>query len=781
MCSILRVTVMIKRILFLLVLLLVLISSAGSIQASDVNGTDVASLNFSEDMNLQINDDVKLSDDFEVSDDSLSEKNQTKLISPTTEMYYNGTYEVTLIDSSANESLAYRGIIFSINDIEYYANTDSNGVAGIRLNLTPGTYLTSAYFPGDDNFQPSNNLSGEFKVLTTIKASDVTKYYKASKNYQATFLDSHGSPLKSTSVTITLNGKKYTRKTDGKGVATLAVDLKPGTYRITATNPVTGEQSTTSFRILTTVTASDLKKVKGDSRKFTAKFLKSNGNALANKYVKIKVNTKTYTVKTNSKGKASLALNNLKKGTYKVISYNKDGLSATNTVRIYNIATTKLTTSSYTFLPNDTKTITVKLTTSLNDDSNSGKVIRIKIADKNYYKKTDSKGIAKLDVKSVKKGIYTVEYRYSGTKFIKSSQSKNQLTIFDTNQSSLSIKGTSRFGYGAGTSLKVCLTAGGVPLSKRAVTFTIEGIKHTGTTDNDGIVSVPVELKIGSYTIDVEAESKFRIDGTSKSFSIEVFQRAPSKLAWKSGTSYKDSSQSFKVLLTNSEGKAISGGKIELTIDGETYSGKTASNGYATIKTSVALGKYDVSVEFLGSNDYLPTSTSKSINVQLSTFKGGVNERSSASGLGAYLKSTKNCPVNNAKIKSLVNSLTKGLTDDIDKAKAIFNYVRDNIVYDYYYDSHKGAVGTLKAESANCVDQAHLLVCMYRTAGFKARYVHGTCVFSDGTFGHVWTQVLIGKTWVVGDPISYKNSLGKIKNWNVNSYRLHGRYLSLPF
>jgi hypothetical protein len=72
---------MIKRILFLLVLLLVLISSAGSIQASDVNGTDVASLNFSEDMNLQINDDVKLSDDFEVSDDSLSEKksNQTDL------------------------------------------------------------------------------------------------------------------------------------------------------------------------------------------------------------------------------------------------------------------------------------------------------------------------------------------------------------------------------------------------------------------------------------------------------------------------------------------------------------------------------------------------------------------------------------------------------------------------------------------------------------------------------------------------------------------------------
>ena len=768
---------MIKRILFLSVLLLVLLSSAGSIQACDVNGTDVIAANFTEDMNLQINDNLA------INDDALGEnaRNQTEITSPTTEVYYNGTYEVTLIDSNSNESLAYRGVIFSINDVEYYANTDSNGVARINLKLNPGTYTASAYFPGDDNFQPSNNLSNQFKLLTTIKASDVTKYYKGSKNYQATFLDSQGNPLKSKSVTITLNSKKYTRKTDDKGVATLAVDLKPGTYKITASNPITGEQSTTSFKILTTLTASDLKKVKGDGRKFTAKFLKSNGKALANQYVKIKVNGKTYNVKTDSNGRASLSLNNLKKGTYKVMSYNKDGLSTANTVRIYNAATTKLATSSYTFLPNDAKTITVKLTTSLNDNSNSGKVIRIKIGDKTYYKKTDGKGIAKLDVKSLKKGIYTVEYSYSGTKFIKSSKSKNKLTIFDTNQSSLNIKGTSRFGYGAGTSLKVFLNAGGIPLSKRAVTFTIEGIKHTRTTDSDGIASVPIDLKIGSYTVDVEAESKSRIEGTSKSFSIDVFNRAPSKLAWKSGTSYKDSLQSFKVLLTNSAGKAISGGKIELTIDGETYSGKTASNGYATIKTSVALGKYDVSVEFLGSNDYLPTSTSKSINVKLSTFKGGVNERNTISALSAYLKSTKNCPVNNAKIKALVTSLTKGLTDDIDKAKAIFNYVRDNIVYDYYYDSHKGAVGTLKAQSANCVDQAHLLICMYRTAGFHARYVHGTCIFSDGTFGHVWTQVLIGKNWVVGDPISYKNSLGKIKNWKVNSYRLHSRYLSLPF
>ena len=125
--------------------------------------------------------------------------------------------------------------------------------------------------------------------------------------------------------------------------------------------------------------------------------------------------------------------------------------------------------------------------------------------------------------------------------------------------------------------------------------------------------------------------------------------------------------------------------------------------------------------------------------------------------------------------------MTSGLTSSVDKAKALFNYVRDNVVYSYYYDTKKGAIGTLNSKSANCVDQAHLLISMYRTAGLQARYVHGTCVFSDGTFGHVWTQVLLDNTWVVGDPINYNNELGKISNWNINSARINGKYSSLPF
>ncbi len=161
---------------------------------------------------------------------------------------------------------------------------------------------------------------------------------------------------------------------------------------------------------------------------------------------------------------------------------------------------------------------------------------------------------------------------------------------------------------------------------------------------------------------------------------------------------------------------------------------------------------------------------------------GGLNVKNTIKDLTPYKKATTNCQVGNSAIKSIVNSITSGLTTDMQKANAIYNYVRDHISYSFYYDTHYGAVGTLNAGTGNCVDQAHLVVAMFRTAGLAARYQHGTCTFSSGsTYGHVWAQVLVGDVWIVSDPTSTRNSFGKVVNWNTNSYSHNGYYASLPF
>ena len=139
-----------------------------------------------------------------------------------------------------------------------------------------------------------------------------------------------------------------------------------------------------------------------------------------------------------------------------------------------------------------------------------------------------------------------------------------------------------------------------------------------------------------------------------------------------------------------------------------------------------------------------------------------------------YLRETRMVDFSNPAIQKLIQNMKWKEMGEFERIKAIYNYVRDYIHYAFYYDTKHGAVGTLEVGSGNCVDQAHLLVAMLRTADIPARYVHGTCTFSSGsTYGHVWVQVLVGDIWYVIDPTSSRNSFGKIANWNTNTFTLH--------
>ena len=58
-------------------------------------------------------------------------------------------------------------------------------------------------------------------------------------------------------------------------------------------------------------------------------------------------------------------------------------------------------------------------------------------------------------------------------------------------------------------------------------------------------------------------------------------------------------------------------------------------------------------------------------------------------------------------------------------AKKIYYYVRNNIAYEDYSNTKRGAYKTMKDGRGNCCDQAHLLVALLRTAGIPTYYVHG--------------------------------------------------------
>lgn len=194
-----------------------------------------------------------------------------------------------------------------------------------------------------------------------------------------------------------------------------------------------------------------------------------------------------------------------------------------------------------------------------------------------------------------------------------------------------------------------------------------------------------------------------------------------------------------------------------------------------------------------------------------------------------YLKTTTNCPVGNSAIKNTVNSLVSGLTGTNSKAKAIFNYVNGSIktvVYNndtggesctyngeeykynitYHCGTRFGATATLSNEYGGCVDQAHLLVAMLRTAGIPARYVHVSCYFNgktqeicgNGLHEHVYVEFLTAENnWHALDTVKeaskdanspdecktnyLKNTFNNIVTWDRSNYTLHSYYSSLHF
>lgn len=267
---------------------------------------------------------------------------------------------------------------------------------------------------------------------------------------------------------------------------------------------------------------------------------------------------------------------------------------------------------------------------------------------------------------------------------------------------------------------------------------------------------------------------------TSVSTSKDVTKPKVIKTDPKNNTGKVDTKKTIKI--TFSEKIKFGNGWIVLKNNNKkTVSIKTSINGKVlTIDPVSNLSKDSTYYLYIHTGSLTDMSGNK-LKLYASKFSTVSSKPAVSASLKKYLLPTSHCQSNDPKIKALAASITKGTTSDYGKASKIFNWVRDHVSYSFYYNTKKGALGTLNSRSANCADTAHLVVALERAAGIPARYNHGTCRFSSGTYGHVWAQVYVNGKWYYADGTSYRNSFGVVRNWNTKTFKLHGIYTSLPF
>ena len=149
-----------------------------------------------------------------------------------------GKYVTVTLKDGDKKLLSGKKVTATVNGKTFSAKTNAKGVAKIKLTLTTvKTFTVSLKFAGDNTYAASSKSLKVKVTKTKTKLTVPKKTFKRAaktKKLTATLKDSTGKVIKSKKVTFTVNGKKYTAKTNAKGVVTVKVKLsKKKTYKVT--------------------------------------------------------------------------------------------------------------------------------------------------------------------------------------------------------------------------------------------------------------------------------------------------------------------------------------------------------------------------------------------------------------------------------------------------------------------------------------------------------------------------------------------------------------------
>ena len=252
----------------------------------------------------------------------------TILSNDLTKYYRNASqFYAKILDNNGNP-VTNTPVLMNINGVFYNRTTNSEGVVRLNINLNPGEYILTIYNPVTGEMG-----SSLITVLSKlVENHDLVKYYKNASKYSVKVLDDTGSPLAGVDVTFNINGVFYTRTSDENGVASLAINLNPGKYIITAEYDTL--KVSNNIEVLSVIETEDVTMTYRDGTSFKAKILDGLGNPNLGVKVTFNINGVFYSKTTDENGVASLKIN-LQAGEY-IITSTYNGLSASNTIVIKN-------------------------------------------------------------------------------------------------------------------------------------------------------------------------------------------------------------------------------------------------------------------------------------------------------------------------------------------------------------------------------------------------------------------------------------------------------------
>ena len=303
--------------------------------------------------NSEVSDSVSVSDDCQI------------FFTPEFTIYSIDNFTIgSSIEIYLSERYDYTGVVtVSIGNESYEIDLNNGwGSKVVTPNIAPGTYKAIIKFAGSGNYVSAYAESNEFIVNThtNLVAYDKTVSAPKYKTYKLTLKTKAGKVIKNTKVTLKIGKYTVKAKTNSKGVATFKILYskikaaeRSSPYKVTAkiiknkkvktlkNNKLTLKVDGKTYNLKSNAKGTAVFKAKKPAsiRKYYVTLKDKSGNLISKTSISLKVNGKTFKATTNAKGQALFKINNLNKnGKFKVdISF------AGNTKYIKSSKTTYIT------------------------------------------------------------------------------------------------------------------------------------------------------------------------------------------------------------------------------------------------------------------------------------------------------------------------------------------------------------------------------------------------------------------------------------------------------
>ena len=476
------------------------------------------------------------------------------------------------------DSDATGNVTITLDNQNYTVAINEGQTIKVIGGLKAGTYDVFVKYIGDNNYNSAQNTT----KFTVLKISDynmdvtVPEFKEGVNSSVGVDLpkDAEGT------VTVEIEGKKYTANIINGTAKVNIHGLSVGDYNITTT--YSGDAKYVSMTKKGNITVipnmdvnlyvDDVVMIYHDGTRLVAKLTDYQGRPIVNDIIYFTINGKTYAKTTDDNGTVSMGLNLDSKVYTATVSYNESEVYSKISKNVtVTINPTVISEDLVKMYQNDTR-FYVKFTDSTGK-ALTKTTVKFNIHGVFYTKKTDKNGVADLGIM-----LRPGEYILTAYNPVTGEEKGFNITV----KSLIVQSDLTKYYLNASKFQATIYDKNGSLAVGKNVTFNINGVFYTKTTDSNGVVSLAINLRPGEYIITTMYE------GLAVGNNIVVL---PTLVTRDLNMTYGDGSN-FTAQTLDGQGKPLANQNVTFNINGVFYNKVTNDNGVASLTMRLMSGKY---------------------------------------------------------------------------------------------------------------------------------------------------------------------------------------------